>query len=71
MWAAENGQASAVSTLLTLGADPAVRDMFNKTALDKARGRNHTEVVRVLEEWGKCVTVLYFQTSILPVIKRP
>ena len=67
--AALYNEASAVSTLLTLGADPTVRDADNKTALDIGRGENSTEVVRVLQEWGKCVTVLYFQTSILPVIK--
>ena len=53
MRAAWGDHASAVSTLLSLGADPTATNMFKETALGYARSENHTNVIRVLEEWGK------------------
>ena len=55
MLAAENGHVLVVSMLLYLGADPAVRDMFKRTALDIARKGNQPEVITALHKYGKCV----------------
>ena len=48
-WAAAYGHASVCTTLLALGADPATKDKWGKTALDYARQENKPECVAVLE----------------------
>jgi 26S proteasome non-ATPase regulatory subunit 10 len=47
--AAYAGKASVCTTLLALGADPAAKNEFGGTALDRARRQNKTECVAVLE----------------------
>jgi death-associated protein kinase len=47
--AAWYGKASVCTALLALGADPAAKNEFGGTALDRARGQNKTECVAVLE----------------------
>ena len=47
--AAYMGNASVCTTLLALGADPAAKNRYGKTALDNARGQNKAECVAVLE----------------------
>jgi ankyrin repeat protein len=48
-YAAKRGQASVCTTLLALGADPAAKEKYGKTALDQARSKNKPECVAVLE----------------------
>ena len=48
MVAAEAGQVDAVRTLLTLGADRALRDDDGRTAYDYARMRAHTNAASLL-----------------------
>ena len=48
-YAACYGEASVCTTLLALGADPATKTKTGSTALDKAKAKNKTECVAVLE----------------------
>ncbi|KAG5717470.1 Caskin-2 [Termitomyces sp. T112] len=49
--AAIAGQLDAVQLLLEKGADPRLKNIVGKTALELARERNHATVVDVLEGW--------------------
>lgn len=48
IWAAKNGDAETVATLLELGADPRPRDDRGRTALDWARIGAHGQVIALL-----------------------
>jgi ankyrin repeat protein len=47
--AAEAGRIDVVKFLLDHGANPMLRDTWGALAIDRAKGKNHTEVVDLLE----------------------
>jgi len=47
--AAEEGRIDVVKFLLDHGANPMLRDTWGALAIDRAKGKNHTEVVDLLK----------------------
>jgi ankyrin repeat protein len=50
MYAAGNGEAAVVETLLRLGADPLARNEAGRTALIMVKDRNYVDVINILHE---------------------
>lgn len=50
MMAASLGRTEAVIMLLKRGADPTLKDNAGHTALDRARGAENPEIIKLLEQ---------------------
>lgn len=53
MQAARNGNSGGVKMLLEAGANPLLKNKFNATAFGKARGKDHTGIMTILQEAEK------------------
>ncbi len=70
MWAAAEGQAETVALLLKRGADASLRDIDGDTAESFAAQKNHTAVVKILQEASAPVDLLAGGMRVLSVDKR-
>ncbi len=52
MWVASDGGAPVAHVLLQAGADPNARDKDGRSAFDRAKERDHKEMIRIFTEHG-------------------